>query len=121
MNRNEVVYGYQQNRNPFIDHPEFVSRIWDPTVAVGEMNHSISPRLYPNPAKNKIHLYLNSSSDAFHVSVYSLDGVRMIDTDVNGNGTSILECEQWPCGLYFIHMRDEQSGSTYVSKIIKTE
>ena len=24
INRNEVVYTYQQNRNPFIDHPEFV-------------------------------------------------------------------------------------------------
>lgn len=27
-NRNEVVYSYQNNRNPFIDHPEYVSLIW---------------------------------------------------------------------------------------------
>ena len=26
--RNDVIYGYQKNRNPFIDHPEFVERIW---------------------------------------------------------------------------------------------
>lgn len=26
--RNEAVYTYQHNRNPFIDFPEFVSRIW---------------------------------------------------------------------------------------------
>jgi len=26
--RNEVVYSYQQNRNPFIDHPEYVAQIW---------------------------------------------------------------------------------------------
>ena len=24
MHRNEVIYSYQENRNPFIDHPEFV-------------------------------------------------------------------------------------------------
>lgn len=27
-NRNEVIYGYQNNRNPFIDYPEFVEMIW---------------------------------------------------------------------------------------------
>ena len=28
-NRNEVIFGYQQNRNPFIDHPELVSYIYN--------------------------------------------------------------------------------------------
>lgn len=28
INRNEVNYSYQGNRNPFIDHPEFVEEIW---------------------------------------------------------------------------------------------
>ena len=28
MNRNEVIYGIQGNRNPFIDHPEYVSILW---------------------------------------------------------------------------------------------
>ncbi len=27
-NRNNVIYSYQQNRNPFIDHPELVERIY---------------------------------------------------------------------------------------------
>lgn len=27
--RNEVIYSYQGNRNPFIDYPEFVSMIWE--------------------------------------------------------------------------------------------
>ncbi len=26
--RNDVIYSYQNNRNPFIDHPEFVEKIW---------------------------------------------------------------------------------------------
>ncbi|PKK86896.1 MAG: hypothetical protein CVV63_03100, partial [Tenericutes bacterium HGW-Tenericutes-8] len=29
MNRNNVIYGYQNNRNPFIDHPELVSYIYN--------------------------------------------------------------------------------------------
>ena len=27
--RNDIIYSYQGNRNPFIDHPEYVELIWD--------------------------------------------------------------------------------------------
>ena len=30
MYRNDVIYSYQNNRNPFIDHPEFVEKLWGP-------------------------------------------------------------------------------------------
>lgn len=32
--RNNAIYGIQVNRNPFIDHPEWVQRIWGPTASV---------------------------------------------------------------------------------------
>jgi uncharacterized repeat protein (TIGR02543 family) len=36
-NRNEVIFSYQKNRNPFIDHPELVERIWGPiTLSNGD-------------------------------------------------------------------------------------
>jgi len=35
-NRNDVVYTYQGNRNPFIDQPEWVSSIWGPSASVEE-------------------------------------------------------------------------------------
>ena len=28
IRRNEIIYNYQKNRNPFIDHPKFVKKIW---------------------------------------------------------------------------------------------
>jgi len=31
LDRNEAVYAIQHNRNPFIDHPEYVQYIYDPT------------------------------------------------------------------------------------------
>ena len=33
--RNNAVYGYQNNRNPFIDHPEYARMIWDPNWTQG--------------------------------------------------------------------------------------
>jgi len=32
QNRNEVIYGYQGNRNPFIDHPEYANYIWNDEI-----------------------------------------------------------------------------------------
>ena len=44
QNRNEVVYGYQGNRNPFIDHPEWVQSIFAsqivPHTRIGFTNNS---------------------------------------------------------------------------------
>lgn len=37
--RNEIVYSYQNNRNPFIDHPEYVGLIW------GDSNQNTPPRI----------------------------------------------------------------------------
>lgn len=33
-NRNDVIFRYQKNRNPFIDHPEWVKPVWDYLVSV---------------------------------------------------------------------------------------
>ncbi len=35
INRNNVIYFYQHNRNPFIDHPEWITSIWgDPPTGI---------------------------------------------------------------------------------------
>jgi len=51
IDRNNAVYDIQENRNPFIDHPEWVYSIWGPTASIDEpaylsvkisyFNHSI--------------------------------------------------------------------------------
>jgi hypothetical protein len=35
-NRNNVIYEYQQNRNPFIDKPEYVHLIWE-NMAINDL------------------------------------------------------------------------------------
>lgn len=37
-NRNDIIYyNYQHNRNPYIDHPEFVAMIWGPDAGLEEV------------------------------------------------------------------------------------
>ena len=42
QNRNDIIYSYQGNRNPFIDHPEYANYIWggdSPTTNTEPTNH----------------------------------------------------------------------------------
>jgi endonuclease I len=49
MNRNNVVYSFQKNRNPFIDHPEYVNLIWGPPVVVNIAPQISNITSSPNP------------------------------------------------------------------------
>ncbi len=56
-NRNNIIYSFQHNRNPFIDHPEYVDLIWGSSAIKEE---SVLPKIniYPNPATNEINLLI---------------------------------------------------------------
>jgi len=53
MDRNDAVYAIQANRNPFIDHPEFVVQIWGggENVPPSITNITISPQI-PSSAES---------------------------------------------------------------------
>jgi endonuclease I len=42
INRNNAIYTFQKNRNPFIDHPEFAAEIWKPTMAPSVVSVTLS-------------------------------------------------------------------------------
>lgn len=78
MNRNNIVYTWQQNRNPFIDQPLLVEYIWGNNV--GEMwSQSLSIddfeqseiTIYPNPTDGRIYLERDKTES---IEVYSLEG-----------------------------------------------
>jgi len=85
--RNDVVYSYQHNRNPFIDHPEWVLPIFQGYISgVQELpvaNASISS-IYPNPfnPNTSIAFSLRESCQV-RVEVFSVGGqlVRVLLND----------------------------------------
>jgi endonuclease I len=42
INRNNAIYALQKNRNPYIDHPEFVAEIWMNSMAPAVLSVSLS-------------------------------------------------------------------------------
>jgi len=72
--RNDAVYGYQGNRNPFIDHPEFVELMYG-----GEGFDELAPVLdsVTVPSAGALSLWFNEPLDslsAVHLSNYSITG-----------------------------------------------
>lgn len=66
MNRNDVIYSWQNNRNPFIDYPEFVDRIWgaDSTLESSTIPNIFISEYIEGSAYNKaIELYNASTSE----------------------------------------------------------
>ncbi len=83
-NRNDVIYyDWQHNRNPFIDHPEYVDMIWGDSDAESDMVQITKPSLdiYPNPFNPKTNISFmitgNEGTIKTSVTIYNLKGEKV--------------------------------------------
>jgi len=120
INRNEIIFGFQENRNPFIDHPNLVNFLWGESV--GEIwNDSLN--LINNSFQN-IHIYQkeNSGSIVFSqnisqalLSLYSITGKKINEYILDDANFLNIDVE---AGFYFIELLDLTSSKRVVKKII---
>lgn len=78
---NNIYYNHQGNRNPFVDHPEWVAQIWDPTPDT-EAPTDPTNLLASNPTDNTIDLNWTPSTDNVAVLSYDIyvDGSNFFNT-----------------------------------------
>lgn len=101
LNRNEVIYGYQENRNPFIDQPEFATAIWGDPTEVEELEKQMV-KVYPVPAKSRLNVVLPSISKNMQATVYGITGQILISSgSVNAQQLS-LDVSGLERGIYFV-------------------
>jgi len=93
-NRNDVVYTYQHNRNPFIDHPEWVNIVWYDEIGTGVETPPAAvagiENVYPNPFNptTTITFRVAGPTDV-SLAIYALDGrrVRLLGSGAYAGGT----------------------------------
>lgn len=75
--RNNASYTYQGNRNPYIDHPEYVASIWGTPVVDTQAPTAPTNLATSNPTSNTISLNWTASTDNIGVAGYDVykDGV----------------------------------------------
>lgn len=79
MNRNNVVYNWQKNRNPFIDQPDLIEYIWGTNVgdtwtqplSVADSN-ILNVNVYPNPSTGRI--FVTNLNTELNIEVFSIEG-----------------------------------------------
>ena len=118
INRNEIIFGFQQNRNPFIDHPNLVNYLWGDNVGLVwnenltvPENEILKTIIYPNPSSGII----NFSSDMEDeiIEIFNLNGQNILNKIIDSSNSVELDL---PSGIYFL--RSNTKSGIYNSKLI---
>jgi endonuclease I len=109
--RNNAVYMFQGNRNPYIDHPEYVSMIWGAVMDVEDVAALNSISVYPNPAVGQtINIYSEAEIDAIELININGQIVQQIKKPVFNSNTYTLQ--NLPQGFYLLRLESAQGAVT---------
>lgn len=120
MNRNNIVYTWQFNRNPFIDQPDLADFIWGDNVGEPYSNPLSTDEfsaeemgVYPNPATNFIRVQSNTRVQ--EIDIYNLVGQQVQATVLAPNSQEIDL--SLPNGMYVLHITT-QEGTVHLKKLV---
>lgn len=120
IDRNNNTFNYQNNRNPFIDHPEYVEAIWSShydaveaylsTKSFASLN---SVSIYPNPSTNGT-FTIESAEQLTKVTVYTING--QIAQEINNPQGTTFQVHNLAKGFYLLKL--ETATASTIKKVI---
>lgn len=104
LDRNDAAYDYQNNRNPYIDNPNWVLQIWDPSrLNVQEAITVEKLQFYPNPTPNhKIFAKGKDIDKIENLKIFNVAGQMLkhiVNPFVDGNSLDLQGLEN---GVYYL-------------------
>ncbi|MFY0604105.1 MAG: endonuclease [Flavobacteriaceae bacterium] len=113
ITRNDEAYSFQGNRNPFIDHPEYVNMIWSSVLSIDTISKLEKTQIFPNPSTtNSITISIPNDLTISKVALYSVLGKEMYTASDSPFSNNKLKINNLKNGIYLLRITsDKQSIS----------
>ncbi len=114
IDRNNVIFTHQDNRNPYIDHPEYILSIWGNELATPTFENTNRITFYPNPVKNNF-VYFSSTQD-LDIIIYDILGKKVLIENITTT-KDFINISNLNKGIYLMKINSSQGVIT--KKLIK--
>lgn len=120
--RNNAIYARQGNRNPYIDHPEYVGMIWGGTTPTPDTTAPTTPTnlVASSITTSSLNLTWTASTDNVGVTGYDVYMNGALKTSVTTTSTSITGLTAATAYSFYVKAKDAAGNSTNSSTINAT-
>ncbi|WP_291146588.1 endonuclease [Flavobacterium sp. UBA7680] len=117
--RNNAIYARQNNRNPYIDHPEYVNQIWGGTPS-GDTQAPTTPTSLASTSKTatSISLSWTASTDNVAVTGYDVYANSAYKTTVSGTTATITGLTASTAYSIYVKAKDAAGNASASSNTI---
>lgn len=115
--RNNAIHSIQNNRNPYIDHPEYVQAIWNPTADSQAPTAPISLAV-TGATTSSLTLSWAASTDNIGVTGYNVYMNGTLQTTVTGLTTTITGLTASTLYSFYVIAKDAAGNSSVASTTV---
>jgi endonuclease I/chitodextrinase len=115
--RNNAIYALQNNRNPYIDHPEYVQAIWNPT-ADSQAPTAPASLAVTGTTMNTVSLSWSASTDNVAVTGYNVYMNNVLKATVTGLSTTITGLTALTAYSFYVIAKDAAANSSLASNTV---
>ncbi|MGE6356189.1 endonuclease [Flavobacterium sp. NPDC079362] len=118
--RNNAIYARQNNRNPYIDHPEYINQIWGGTAPSGDTQAPTAPTSLASTATtaSSISVSWNASTDNVGVTGYDVYVNSVLKTTVSGITATITGLTASTSYSIYVKAKDAAGNISSSSNIV---
>ena len=118
IDRNNAAYKYQGNRNPFIDHPEYVALIWGTTTPDTEAPTTPTNLTVTGSTSSSISLSWTASTDNIIVAAYDIYVDGTLKTSSTSNSATVTGLNPSTTYTFYIKAKDAAGNTSSQSNTV---
>ncbi len=108
---NDAIYTFQGNRNPYIDHPEYVAIIWGTPLSNPNFDLLSTVSVYPNPSNNH-RINIETEQVLSEIQLVNINGQLMQNIKNPNSQDNTYTLENLPSGFYFLKLTSDNQSTT---------